>query len=87
MQCIYPAFLQPLADLDGILQRVAVRLERRQHLGMFHRADLHLHMIVTPDLGANRPHDFERETRPVSQNAAIVVVAIVDCGTQERVIR
>ena len=71
------------ADLDGIFERVALRLAVEERVVVLDGADLHLQVKITADLGTDRANDLNHEARTILELAAVVVIAIVDSRAEE----
>src|SRR5687767_8358626 len=80
---VHSRLLQPLADLNGIFDRVSRLFKERQRVVVLHRADLHLQVKISPGFRTNGAHDIEDEARAVLERAAVPVRAIVNRGTEE----
>ena len=75
--------VEPLAHLDGLLQRVARLLVAVQRVVVILGADLHLQVEVGAHLGPDGGDDLEEKAGTLTQRAAVVVVAIVDRRAEE----
>ena len=75
--------LEPLADLNRVLEDVAGLFLLEQRVVVLGRADLHLQVEVAADALADRLDDLAHEARPVGQDAAVFVGPVVDPRAQE----
>ena len=83
VEAVDARLLEPLADLDGLLERVPVAHPRIDVAQVLARADLELHVVVVAHLAPDRSNDLEREARPVLERAAVLVLPVVDRRREE----
>jgi glutathionyl-hydroquinone reductase len=80
---VHPRFFQPLADLHGILDRVALACPWEDRVSIVRAIDLCLKVEIAAHLFANLRNHFQKKASPIPQRSAVFVFPVVDCGTQE----
>ncbi len=76
-------FLDPLADLNRFVERVAFPFPGIKRVAVVDGADLHLEVEARPDLFPDRLDDFVDESVSVTKRSAVFVLAVVDPRAEE----